>query len=168
MAAEKFKARDLQVSEFTLDNIGVWPALYRGLVCLAVFLVVLVAGYFLHAKDLYITLESAERKEASLRESYREKAFEVANLEAYKQQMIELEASFNALLGQLPAIPRCLACLRILLIWVMAAAWRSIPFPCSPKRLRNFMLSCRLKLSLPADTMMWRPLSAVSPVCRGS
>lgn len=102
MAAEKFKARDLQVSEFTLDNIGVWPALYRGLVCLAVFLVVLVAGYFLHAKDLYITLESAERKEASLRESYREKAFEVANLEAYKQQMIELEASFNALLGQLP------------------------------------------------------------------
>ena len=103
MAAEKFKARDLQVSEFTAENIGVWPLLYRALVCVALFLLVLVAGYFFHAKELYTILESAERKEASLRQTYKEKAFEVANLEAYKQQMVELEASFNALLGQLPA-----------------------------------------------------------------
>lgn len=102
MAVEKFKAKDLQVSEFTLDNIGVWPLLYRSLVCVAAFLIVLVGGYFFHTKDLYVTLEGAERKEASLKKTYKEKAFEVANLEAYKLQMVELEESFNALLGQLP------------------------------------------------------------------
>lgn len=103
MAAEKFKAKDLEVSEFTLDNIGVWPLLYRVVVCVALFLLVMVAGYFFHTKDLYALLENAEKKETSLRQTYKEKAFEVANLEAYKQQMVELEASFNALLGQLPA-----------------------------------------------------------------
>ncbi len=102
MATEKFKVKDLDISEFTLDNIGVWPVLYRGLVCGGVLVLVLVAGYFFNVKDLYVTLKSAAAKERVLRASYQEKAFEVANLDAYRQQMIELEESFSVLLGQLP------------------------------------------------------------------
>jgi type IV pilus assembly protein PilO len=102
MATDTFKAKDLEISEFNIDNIGVWPVLYRGLVCAVVLVIILVAGYFLHVKDLYAILDSAIAKEKVLRTSYEEKAFEVANLEAYRIQMAELEESFSVLLGQLP------------------------------------------------------------------
>jgi type IV pilus assembly protein PilO len=102
MATDTFKAKDLEISEFNIDNIGVWPVLYRGLVCAVVLVIILVAGYFLHVKDLYAILDSAIAKEKVLRASYEEKAFEVANLEAYRIQMAELEESFSVLLGQLP------------------------------------------------------------------
>ncbi len=102
MATGAFKAKDLEVSEFSIDNIGLWPVLYRGLVCATVLVVILVAGYFLHVKDLYVILDSAIAKEKVLRATYQEKAFEVANLDAYRVQMAELEASFSVLLGQLP------------------------------------------------------------------
>ena len=102
MANNKFRAKQLDVSEFNFQNVGVWPLLYRGLVFVGVISVVLIAGYFLHVTDLYGTLNSVEAKEKALRGTYQEKAFEVANLEAYRQQMVELEKSFNVLLGQLP------------------------------------------------------------------
>lgn len=102
MATDTFKAKALNISEFNIDNIGVWPPLYRGLVCAAVLVIILVSGYFLHVKDLYVILDAAIAKEKVLRTSYEQKAFEVANLEAYRIQMAELEESFNALLGQLP------------------------------------------------------------------
>jgi type IV pilus assembly protein PilO len=102
MAADKFKAKHLEVSEFNFQNVGVWPLLYRGLVFAGVLAVALTAGYFLHISDLYVQLNSVEAKEKTLRATYREKAFEVANLEAYRQQMAELEESFSVLLGQLP------------------------------------------------------------------
>ena len=102
MSADGFKAKDLEFSEFNFDNIGLWPALYRTLVCAGVLVIVLLLGYFLHVKDLYATLTLAAEKETALRASYQEKAFEVANIEAYQQQMAELEESFSVLLGQLP------------------------------------------------------------------
>ncbi|MBV1932556.1 MAG: type 4a pilus biogenesis protein PilO [Porticoccaceae bacterium] len=102
MATDTFKAKDLEISEFNIENIGMWPVLYRGLVCAIVLVLILVLGYFLQLKDLYVVLDSAIAKEKVLRASYEEKAFEVANLEAYRIQMAELEESFSVLLGQLP------------------------------------------------------------------
>ena len=102
MAANEFKAKDLEFSEFNFENVGIWPVLYRALVCAVVLVAVTTAGYFFHVKDLYVTLNLAAKKEVVLRDSYKEKAFEVANLGAYRLQMVELEESFDILLGQLP------------------------------------------------------------------
>lgn len=102
MALDKFRAKHLEVSEFNFQNVGVWPLLYRGLVFVGVFIIVLTLGYFLHVTDLYETLNSVEAKEKALKGTFQEKAFEVANLEAYQRQMVELEESFSVLLGQLP------------------------------------------------------------------
>ena len=42
-------------------------------------------------------------QEVTLRRDYEQKAFEAANLEAYKRQMVEMEESFGALVSQLPS-----------------------------------------------------------------
>src|SRR5690606_41914533 len=47
-------------------------------------------------------LESIQAKETQLKQQYESKAFQVANLPAYKLQMVEMEESFGALLKQLP------------------------------------------------------------------
>ncbi len=104
MASEKkeFQLAKLDLSELEFQNIGVWPILYKALLCAAVFIVIVVSGYFFHVKELYLSLESVAAKEAALRKTYQEKAFEAANLEAYRQQMVEVEESFGTLLAQLP------------------------------------------------------------------
>jgi len=99
---KEFQLAKLDISELEYQNIGVWPLLFKALLCSAVFILIVVLGYFFHVKDLYLNLESVATKEAALRKTYQEKAYEAANLEAYRQQMIEVEESFGTLLAQLP------------------------------------------------------------------
>ncbi len=97
-----FQLPKVDVSELEFDNIGVWPILFKTLLCAALVTLIVVLGYFLHVKELYLTLDSVSAKEITLRNTYNEKAFQAANLEAYRQQMIEVEESFGTLLAQLP------------------------------------------------------------------
>jgi type IV pilus assembly protein PilO len=48
-------------------------------------------------------LANAEAKEVKLKKDFEAKAFQAANLEAYRQQMAEMEESFGALVSQLPS-----------------------------------------------------------------
>ncbi|RLA42034.1 MAG: pilus assembly protein PilP [Gammaproteobacteria bacterium] len=97
-----FQLNKLDVSELDYDNIGVWPVLFKALLGGGLFIVIVVLGYFLHVKDLYLTLDSVTGKEVALRKTYQEKAFQAANLDAYRLQMVEVEESFGTLLSQLP------------------------------------------------------------------
>jgi len=97
-----FQLAKLDISELEYQNIGVWPILFKTLLCAAAFILIVVLGYFFHVKDLYLSLESVAAKETALRKTYQEKAFEAANLDAYRQQMVEVEESFGTLLAQLP------------------------------------------------------------------
>ncbi len=97
-----FQLAKLDASELEYQNIGIWPVLFKALLCAAAFILIVVLGYFFHVKDLYLSLESVAKKEITLRKTYQEKAFEAANLEAYRQQMVEVEESFGMLLAQLP------------------------------------------------------------------
>jgi len=64
---------------------------------------VLVGGYYYHIEGLQLELAQAEEKEVVLKKDFEKKAFEAANLEAYRQQMVEMEESFGALVSQLPS-----------------------------------------------------------------
>jgi type IV pilus assembly protein PilO len=64
---------------------------------------VVALGYNFHLKDLQVSLEGKQAEEASLKEQFSSKAFLAANLDAYKEQMQEMEVSFGALLKQLPS-----------------------------------------------------------------
>ena len=90
-------------AELDLNNIGSWPAAVRALACLIVLVVVLALGYFMHLTDLQDSLERTRQEETTLKEQFTVKVRQAANLEEYKEQMQLMEASFEALLRQLPS-----------------------------------------------------------------
>ncbi|UTW45176.1 type 4a pilus biogenesis protein PilO [bacterium SCSIO 12696] len=94
--------KNFDTSELTLDNLGVWPAAYKAVALLFVVLLVLGGTYYLYISDMNTKLASDVRKERQLKQDYKKKAFDAANLEALKTQMAELEESFNNLKSQLP------------------------------------------------------------------
>jgi type IV pilus assembly protein PilO len=94
-----FDWNDLQ----DLDTIGVWPAPVKVLLVLVVFSACLAAGFFLHIQNLQTTLQNVTNEEAQLRVEFEQKAFLAANLEEYRAQTVEMEASFTELLRQLPS-----------------------------------------------------------------
>jgi len=95
-----FKKFDYQNIDF--QNMGSWPAGIKLIACLLVAAVISGAGYWFIVKDQYLMLDREARSETQLRETYRQKAFQVANLDAYKLQLMDMEATFGTLLEQLP------------------------------------------------------------------
>ncbi len=90
-------------AELDLNNIGSWPAAVRVLACLIVLIAVLALGYFMHLTDLQEALDRNQAEEVTLKEQFSSKVRQAANLEEYKEQMKLMEASFEALLRQLPS-----------------------------------------------------------------
>ena len=95
--------RGLELGDLDINNIGGWPAALKAILLLLLFVVVLVAGYFLVLTDKQGVLEGAQKQEAALRSEYESKAFQAANLPQYRQQKEEMEASFGTMLRQLPS-----------------------------------------------------------------
>lgn len=94
---------ELDLGDLDFDNLGSWPLPVKVLSCLLLFAVIVVGGYYFHVEGLQSELEREEKKESDLRRDFERKSFEAANLEAYKQQMTEMEESFGALVSQLPS-----------------------------------------------------------------
>lgn len=95
--------RKLELSELDLNNIGSWPSAVKVIAGVLVLLLVLGLGYNFHLKDLQAQLTQYQSEEVALKDQFSSKAFQAANLEAYKEQMKEMETSFGALLRQLPS-----------------------------------------------------------------
>lgn len=94
---------EFDISELNVENIGSWPIAIKLIACVLMFIVMLVVGYPLYLSDVKDALDHEARKERKLRDEFKTKAFQAANVEAYKNQMLEMEASFGALLRQLPS-----------------------------------------------------------------
>ncbi|WOJ92641.1 type 4a pilus biogenesis protein PilO [Congregibacter variabilis] len=95
--------REFDINDISLDNIGTLPVVVKAILCILLFGLVLVGGYYYHVKDLQLQLASVQAREATLKQDYEKKAFQVANLDAYRRQMAEMEESFGALISQLPS-----------------------------------------------------------------
>ena len=96
--------RDLidELNSLDFENVGGWPLPVKIGAAILVFAAILLLGYFLAIKDLNARHGQLEREETSLLESYEKKAFQAHNLEQYRQQLVEMEASFETLKSQLP------------------------------------------------------------------
>ncbi len=95
--------RKIDVADLDLNNLGSWPAPVKFITGVILLAVVLALGYYLHLQDMQVQLEQQQAQEATLKQQFSSKAFQAANLEAYKEQMAEMETSFGALLRQLPS-----------------------------------------------------------------
>lgn len=95
--------RKIDLNDLDLNNVGSWPAAVKFIAGTILFVGVLFLGYNFHLKDLQVQLEASQAQEVMLKEQFSLKAFQAANLDAYKEQMQEMEVSFGALLKQLPS-----------------------------------------------------------------
>jgi len=66
------------------------------------FTAIVFAGYWFAWSGQLDTLNAAKQQEMSLRDTYLNKKRQAINLDAYKQQLKDIERSFGALLKQLP------------------------------------------------------------------
>lgn len=95
--------KDFDVNDLDFENVGSWPIAIKTIIWVVVFVGVLAAGYFYDIADLRSNLAKEEKKETDLKAQFERKAFQAANLEAYRKQMVEMEESFGALVSQLPS-----------------------------------------------------------------
>lgn len=95
--------REFDISSLDFDNVGSWPLPVKFGIWAILFAVVMAAGYYYHIQELQTQLAQVETKEVELKKDFEKKAFQAANLDAYRQQMVEMEESFGALVSQLPS-----------------------------------------------------------------
>ena len=102
--AESFESlKNFDINDLDVNNAGIWPAPIKGIVLLIVFGLVFGGGYWFFVQDQYSRLAQVQRQEQSLKKDYEAKAYKVANLAVYRQQMKEMEQTFGALVKQLPS-----------------------------------------------------------------
>jgi len=94
---------EFDVNDLDLDNVGAWPTAIKVIIWVALLAAVLAGGYYYHIKDMQLQLATYEAEEERLKKDFEGKAFQAANLEAYKRQMEEMQESFGALVSQLPS-----------------------------------------------------------------
>lgn len=95
--------KKVELSELDINNVGSWPGAIKFIACVLVLIIALFLGYNFYLKDLQASLDVSKAEESSLKQQFSTKAFQAANLDAYKAQMVEMEESFGALLRQLPS-----------------------------------------------------------------
>ncbi len=85
-----------------LKNAGSLPLPVKLFLLSALAILLLVAGYFFLWSPEFEAYEEAQAKEAELRQTFLSKKSQAVKIEAYRQQMIDIEQTFGALLKQLP------------------------------------------------------------------
>ena len=95
--------REFDINDLDFDNVGSWPQAVKVILWVIAFVAVLVLGYYYLIADLREELGRVQQQEVTLKSQFENKAFEAANLDAYRKQMAQMEESFGALVSQLPS-----------------------------------------------------------------
>jgi type IV pilus assembly protein PilO len=95
--------RNFDANNVDFDKIGVWPAPAKMFVLILLVIVIFALTYYLKISDLNDELDVVNAKEVSLRQTYETKSFEAANLDAYRDQMADMDKTFKSLLSRLPS-----------------------------------------------------------------
>ncbi len=90
------------LSDLDFNESGEWPLPIKIIAIILICLVVWGAGYYFIIKDKRTELATLEQKELELRQSFESKQAKAVNLDAYKEQMKEMEVMFSGMLQQLP------------------------------------------------------------------
>lgn len=67
-----------------------------------VFVLIIAAGLYFHTQKQLAKLKTVEQQEVTLKQEFAVKADQAAKLDLYKEQLAEMQASFQAILRQLP------------------------------------------------------------------
>lgn len=88
----------------TLDpkDPGAWPLIPRIIILAGLFLLLVAAGAWFGWQAQYEELDAKRQEEDKLKQDWLTKKKQAVNLDAYRNQLVEIERSFGALLKQLP------------------------------------------------------------------
>lgn len=92
-----------ELQSLDMENPGSWPGWVHVSAAVLAALIVMGLGANFLIKPEYETLQNEKAKEVTLREEFEKKQKKVAALDAYKDQLAEMERSFGAMLRQLPS-----------------------------------------------------------------
>lgn len=92
-----------QLKTLDFNDVGSWPQAAKVIGIALLSLAVLFLGYWFDTREQLDLLAQAEQKEVELKETFKAKQVKAINLDAYKQQMADMERSFGAMLRQLPS-----------------------------------------------------------------
>jgi type IV pilus assembly protein PilO len=98
-----FSKLSRQFRGLNAQDPGAWPFLPRISVVLALFIAVVVAGWFFYWTSQIETLETGRAEEQKLKEQYQNKLRQAINLDALKKQKEEVSIYVQALEKQLPS-----------------------------------------------------------------
>jgi type IV pilus assembly protein PilO len=96
------KINEFDINDIDWENMGSWPVAGKAIFCSIIAVAILIGGYFMMLEPMGQKLTREVKQEVQLKKDFENKAFQVANLDEYKAQMIEMEQSFESILKQLP------------------------------------------------------------------
>jgi len=99
----KIDFSELQSVDLDLKYSGSWPPLVKGIAYVIVFLMTMLFAYYFVLSNQMTDLTDGSELHEKLRYDYESKHRLAYNLEAYQQQMIELEVQLAQMLKKLPA-----------------------------------------------------------------
>jgi type IV pilus assembly protein PilO len=97
------KLSDIDINNIDFENVGGWPMALKASAIAVLCFIIVIAGYFLDTSSQMDELSAQRQQESELKQLVEIKTAKAANLEAYQQQMKEMERSFGSLLKQLPS-----------------------------------------------------------------
>ena len=89
-------------NDLDLNAAGTWPIGVKIVTYLLVFVLLVGLGFYFVITDKQGALDREVRRESDLKQQYQSKSFQVANLDALRKQMADVESRFSELLKQLP------------------------------------------------------------------
>ena len=95
--------QNFDISDVDWEKVGIWPVWVKAMLATVMAVAILALTYFLFVKDLELQLASSVSQEVQLKKTFEDKSEQAANLEAYREQMVEMEQSLGALVSQLPS-----------------------------------------------------------------
>lgn len=92
-----------ELQSLDAENPGNWPLYARIGAAVLLAIAVMGGGFWYMVKPKMEELKLEQAKEPTLKEEFERKQRKVAALDAYKEQLEEIERSFGAMLRQLPS-----------------------------------------------------------------
>lgn len=93
--------REFQDIDWT--DLGSSPSVVRYTLLTVLLLVIVALGYYLQISDKWDELERVRQNEFALRSEFETKQQKAANLEAYQEQLVEMQELLKTMFRQLPS-----------------------------------------------------------------
>jgi type IV pilus assembly protein PilO len=99
----KFDVNKLkEINDLDCEQIAFWPFEVKSMVAVFVLVISLISGCYFLVKNKLPILKMAQHRELTLQQTYQGKYRVAVNLDAYEEQLGQLQSDFSSMLKSLP------------------------------------------------------------------